>query len=89
MAQENQNQTTDTQPSLLINAKELATLLGIGRSLLYGLYSSGRLGPLPYKLGGRILWSRKEIEEWVDSGLPPWVKWVAMKKMQSERGLQR
>jgi predicted DNA-binding transcriptional regulator AlpA len=89
MTEETQTTLASNSQSLLIGAKELATLLGISRSLLYGLHSSGRLGPLPYELGGRVLWSRKEIEEWVDSGLPPRVKWVAIRKMQSEKEFQR
>jgi predicted DNA-binding transcriptional regulator AlpA len=40
---------------LLLSAQDAAKLLGIGRSHFYGLHSSGRLGPLPVKLGRRAL----------------------------------
>ena len=61
--------------SLLLSAENAAKLLGIGRSHFYGLHSSGRLGPLPIKLGGRTLWNRKELEAWVESKCPSREQW--------------
>lgn len=62
-------------PSLLVDAKTLASLLGIGRTLVFELHSSGRLGPRPIHLGRRVLWARKEVEAWVAAGSPPRAKW--------------
>lgn len=61
--------------SLLVSVEDAAGLLGIGRTHFYGLHSSGRLGPLPVKLGSCSRWNRKEIEAWVDAGCPARRKW--------------
>lgn len=65
--------------SLLLNAKESAIKIGIGRSLFYSLNSSGKLGPMPIKLGRRTLWSAKELENWVEAGCPCREKWLKIK----------
>lgn len=61
--------------SLLLSASDAATLLGIGSSHLWGLHSSGRLGPLPIKLGRRTLWRRRDLEKWTDAGCPSRKQW--------------
>ena len=61
--------------SLLLSVDNAAKLLGIGRSHFYGLHSSGRLGPLPVKLGKRVLWNRKDLESWVMAGCPARREW--------------
>ncbi|MBL7107659.1 MAG: helix-turn-helix domain-containing protein [Phycisphaerae bacterium] len=60
---------------LLLTAESSAKLLGIGRTLFYSMHSSGRLGPLPVKLGRRVLWNRKELEDWVQVGCPARNRW--------------
>jgi excisionase family DNA binding protein len=60
---------------LMLSAEQCAKLLGIGRTLFYSMHTSGRLGPLPVKLGRRSLWSRKELEEWIENGCPPRNQW--------------
>ena len=64
--------------SLLLSAEDAAALLGIGRTLLYSMHSSGRLGPLPVKLGRRALWNRREIVAWVAAGCPAREQWLRM-----------
>ncbi len=66
--------------SLLISAENSARLLGIGRTLFYSMHSSGRLGPLPVKLGRRTLWNRKELEAWVEANCPPRHQWQEIKE---------
>ena len=61
--------------SLLLSAPDAATLLGIGSSHFWGLHSSGRLGPLPIKLGRRTLWIRRDLEKWTDVGCPSRKQW--------------
>jgi len=61
--------------SLLLSAEDSAELLGIGRTLFFSMHSSGRLGPLPVKLGRRVLWNRREIEAWVEAGCPARQQW--------------
>jgi len=60
---------------LLISADESARMLGIGRTLFYSMHSSGRLGPLPIKLGRRVLWNRNELEAWVRAKCPARKNW--------------
>ncbi|MBA7677129.1 hypothetical protein ES703_85377 [subsurface metagenome] len=64
--------------SLLLSASDAAALLGIGSSHFWGLHSSGRLGPLPIKLGRRTLWSRRDLEKWIDAGCPSRKQWQDM-----------
>lgn len=64
--------------SLLLSVKNAAKLLGIGSSHFWGLHSSGRLGPLPIKLGRRTLWIRRDLEKWIDAGCPSRKQWQDM-----------
>ena len=70
--------TGDSGESLLVSADEGARLVGVGRTHFWAMHSSGRLGPLPVKLGRRTLWRRDELEAWVKRGCPGRVKWLAM-----------
>jgi predicted DNA-binding transcriptional regulator AlpA len=67
--------------SLLLSAKESAKLLGVCASHFHGLNNSGRLGPLPIRLGRRALWSRKELEAWIAHECPARRQWQEMKKI--------
>ncbi len=64
-------------PALLLSANEAAGMCGIGRAHFYGLHSSGRLGPLPIRLGRRSLWRRDELEQWIASDCPARQAWQA------------
>ena len=64
--------------ALLLSALNAAKLLGIGSSHFWGLHSSGRLGPLPIKLGRRTLWIRRDLEKWTDAGCPSRKQWQDM-----------
>jgi len=64
----------------MVNAKEVARLLGISRSNFYGLLSAGRIGPAPIHLGRRVLWQRAEIEAWVRADCPAREKWLLLKE---------
>ncbi|MBN2183151.1 MAG: helix-turn-helix domain-containing protein [Sedimentisphaerales bacterium] len=65
---------------LLLSFAEASDLLNISRTLLYGMHSDGRLGPIPHKIGRRSLLCRKEIEKWVDAGMPTREKWLEMRR---------
>lgn len=67
---------------LLLSAKDTAVCLGISRSYLYEMSSSGILGPLPVKFGRRSLWIRDELTNWVAAGCPVRHKWVEIKKLE-------
>jgi len=61
---------------LLIEAKTAASLLGVGRTLLYQMAADGRLGPVPLKFSGKTLFRYRELCEWVESGCPGREKWL-------------
>jgi len=69
---------------LLVDARDAARLLGIGRTLFLQLDNSGRLGPLGLKLGKRRLWSVEELRAWVQAGAPRREIWMKLKEEQSE-----
>ena len=71
------NTTMDNRGPLLLGAKATATMLGIGKSLLWSLHSAGKV-PQPVKLGKRTLWRRAELEAWMAAGCPNRDKWLAM-----------
>lgn len=64
--------------SLLLTVEDAAKLLGISQRQLYRLHSAGKI-PLPIRSLGRPLWSRKELESWVDGGCVNREKWQEMK----------
>jgi predicted DNA-binding transcriptional regulator AlpA len=68
----------DAHEKFLLCDKEAAALLGIGRTLLWGLHNSGRL-PLPVKLGRRTLWNFEELKAWTAAGCPARQKWEILK----------
>jgi excisionase family DNA binding protein len=53
----------------LINAMQLAKLLGISERTLYRLKSTGQL-PLPIVLGGSVRWRLTEVRNWIANGCP-------------------
>jgi excisionase family DNA binding protein len=71
--------TNNKTESLLVSVEDAAKLLGIGKTHFYGLHSSGRLGPLPIKLGSRSLWNRQELTEWVSANCPARQQWQQIK----------
>lgn len=64
---------------LLLTTDQAASLLNIGRTLLYSMHTSGQLGPLPIRLGRRTLWRHDELKRWVLAGCPPRIKWMKNK----------
>ncbi|MCH7920832.1 MAG: helix-turn-helix domain-containing protein [Planctomycetes bacterium] len=65
--------------SLLVDAKGVCTLLGIGLSCLYAMDRSGELGPMGIRLRRRRLWPREELADWVKAGCPRREIWVERK----------
>ena len=66
-------------PPILLDARSAAAALNIGRSFFYQLCASGRIGPLPVKLGERSLWVRAELEDWAAAGCPTREEWLRRK----------
>ena len=74
---------TNSMPSpvgglLLIDAKGLATMLGLGLTKLYAMQSNGHL-PAPLKFGRASRWRVDEIREWIENGCPERSRWQAVK----------
>jgi predicted DNA-binding transcriptional regulator AlpA len=59
-----------------LDARSAAAALSVGRTLFYQLCASGRIGPLPVRLGERSLWVRAELESWATAGCPPRAVWL-------------
>ncbi|MHC4621268.1 MAG: helix-turn-helix transcriptional regulator [Planctomycetota bacterium] len=66
--------------ALLVSAADAAALIGVGRSHFYAMHSSGRLGPLPVKLGNRSLWIRQELTDWTAQRCPSRGQWQTMRR---------
>ena len=69
---------TDPLEKLLLRPDEVADMLGVSRSQLYKLHSSGRF-PLPVRLGRSTRWRKRELIEWTDAGCPSRAQWEAQK----------
>ena len=67
--------TTAPPPVLLVDAREAARLIGISRTLLYGLVSSGR-APAGLHLGRCRRWRVRELAAWTAAGAPPLSRWT-------------
>jgi predicted DNA-binding transcriptional regulator AlpA len=79
------HKSENTIESLLLSAEDSAEMLGIGRTLFYAMHSSGRLGPIPIKLGRRTLWNRQELRDWVKAGCPARKLWQNRISKENER----
>jgi predicted DNA-binding transcriptional regulator AlpA len=56
----------------------MKTLLGLGIRTIRTLDAAGKL-PAPVRIGGRVLWSVREIRQWIAAGCPPRDEWTAIK----------
>lgn len=62
-------QASTRDKGLLIDCKQVAQLLRVSRSTVYGLRTQGKL-PKPIKIGCAVRWKHDEIKQWVDAGCP-------------------
>ena len=72
MDHNSQNNTQAVDPAvapLLVGKRIAARLTGISSRSLDRLVSSGKF-LLPVRLGGRVLWNRLALEQWVAAGCP-------------------
>lgn len=73
------NTTPEIEP-LLLDINQLCMCLGIKRATYYRISANGMLGPLPIKLCRKVLYSKTEIERWVEVGCPHRKQWQILKK---------
>ena len=56
---------TQSTPPLLLNPKEVATLIGFGRNKTYKLIRAGEIPSI--RIGGRLRVPREALDDWVRS----------------------
>lgn len=62
---------------IALSAEEVADVLGISRSHVFRLASSGRL-PRSLRLGRAVRWDLATLEAWLAAGAPPRERWERM-----------
>jgi prophage regulatory protein len=62
---------------LLVSHDRAAELVGISPASWHRLIARGEVGPVPIKLGGRVLWQVASLEAWVAAGCPDRAEWQA------------
>ena len=67
---------------LLLDAKAVATMLSVSLRTIYGMKSTGELGPIPIRFGRRTLWRYEEIAAWVRAACPRRERWLKMAQDQ-------
>lgn len=70
---------------LLVSASKVATVLDLSVRTIWAMHSSGRLGPMPIRLGRATRWRAKEIEQWVAAGAPSRDKWLSSPAIDGRR----
>jgi predicted DNA-binding transcriptional regulator AlpA len=73
------------EPALL-DARGVAALLAVSERTVWGLHSSGRLGPTPVSLGRARRWSRAELLAWIEAGCPERGRWQVKREAQRSAG---
>lgn len=71
------------QPELL-TMDQLAMILNVSRKHLHRMWLDGRL-PNPVWVGESRKsrrWRRREVEEWVDAGMPPRSDWERLRRQR-------
>ncbi|MFC1587894.1 helix-turn-helix transcriptional regulator [Planctomycetota bacterium] len=69
-----------TGVKMLLTARQLGALLGVGKSTIWSWHASGKV-PRPVCIGKRCTrWNAEEVQQWIDSGCPPRGKWEIIKK---------
>jgi predicted DNA-binding transcriptional regulator AlpA len=63
----------------LLSVAQVATMLGWGESVVRQRDKDGLL-PMPYRFGGTVQWSRKELESWINAGCPNRQQWENQKQ---------
>jgi predicted DNA-binding transcriptional regulator AlpA len=63
-------QETPEHPSLLVDVKEVARLIGASPRHVYRLSDMGRM-PTLVRIGQCVRWNVREIKDWVAAGCPP------------------
>ncbi len=75
----------DNLTPFVVQRKAAARLLGIGCRTFDRWLAAGLVGPQPFKRGGLLLFRVRELEAWVDAGMPERAAWAAMTEAACNR----
>ncbi len=70
--------------ALLVGHNDSAAMCGVSVASWHRLLAAGKIGPLPIRLGGRVLFSTSELSAWVEMGCPDRAEWQV--RRQADRG---
>lgn len=69
-------------PPILVDARRVAALLGVGLRTLRTMDAAGRL-PKPVRLSsGCVRWRLAELRDWTDAGCPDREAWEAIRPLR-------
>lgn len=71
-------ESSTTQEELTYSRESLAKALCISVATIDRLDASGKI-PQAFRLGGRKLWAREVIRDWLTAGMPDRLTWQAMR----------
>ena len=69
----------DATAPLLLSAKQAATLCGFGLRTWHTYRASGKLPP-SFKIAGRRIWKRQDIERWINWDFPCLDRFIELSK---------
>jgi prophage regulatory protein len=69
-------------PPLVVDARRLAEMLGVGIRTVRAWDASGRI-PAPVRVGGSVRWRLDEIRAWVSAGCPTRGVWERIRAARS------
>ena len=72
---------------MLLTVAQVCKLLNIGKTAFYSLHNSGRLGVMPVKLGGKVMYRADELRDWIKADCPPRRIWQSRKKISIPKGV--
>jgi excisionase family DNA binding protein len=61
---------------VLLSVGDLAQVLGTSTRTIWRLLEQGKL-PAPTRLGARLRWRAREVQDWIKSGMPDAASWAA------------
>ena len=69
--------TTHVQEELvLLSVSDLAQLLRTSTRTIWRLLEQGKL-PAPARLGTRLRWRARDLQDWIEAGMPDAETWAA------------
>jgi excisionase family DNA binding protein len=73
---------TDARP-LMIDKRELGRQLSVGETTVKKMIRCGKLPLRRYRLCRKWLFSRVELQEWIEAGCPPASRWSMVRELNT------